>query len=196
MKNAKQVSVALDMVGRLLMCAAALGALLMTPAPAASLESGAAVTAGLLTQADVQSPPAVAELSPELRAVADRAEGRIRSPFCPGLMLEVCPTPQASALRDTIRVWAGTGVTADSIVALVVAQYGEEYRGYPEAEGRGWLAWLVPPAMMLLGVLAIAAALKHLRKTGEARAHPVTEADADEVKRALRELEEAEGSVF
>ena len=190
------VNTALAGVGRCLMYAATLGMLLTTPAPVASLELGATVVAPLPAQADGQSPDAVAELSPESRAVADRAEGRIRSPFCPGLMLEVCPTPQASALRDTIRAWAGTGVTADSIVALVVAQYGEEYRGYPEPEGRGWLAWLVPPAVMLLGVLAIAAALKHLRRSGEARAHPVTEADADEVKRALRELEEAEGSVF
>lgn len=130
------------------------------------------------------------------RAVADRAQGRIRSPFCPGLMLEVCPSPDAADLRDTIRVWADKGVTADSIVALVVAQYGEEYRGYPQTEGKGWLAWLVPPGAILLGVLAIAAALKHLRRAGEARELPVTEADQDEVRRALREMEEAEGSVF
>lgn len=130
------------------------------------------------------------------KAVTDRAVGRIRSPFCPGLMLEVCPTPDASALRDTIGALAATGVTADSIVSLIVAQYGEEYRGYPQAEGRGWLAWLVPPAFILFGILAVAAALRRLRRTGAEREVPVTEADEEEVRRALRALEEAEGSVF
>lgn len=130
------------------------------------------------------------------KAVADRAVGRIRSPFCPGLMLEVCPTPDASALRDTIGALAATGVTADSIVSLIVAQYGEEYRGYPQTEGRGWLAWLVPPGVLLLGVLAVVAALRRLRRTGAEREMPVSEADEEEVRRALRALEEAEGSVF
>lgn len=157
-------------------------------------------TLAFLVFADVA--PAVGQvsdepaLSTETRAIADRAQGRIRSPFCPGLMLEVCPSPDAADLRDTIRVWADKGVTADSIVALVVAQYGEEYRGYPQTEGKGWLAWLVPPGAILLGILAIAAALKHLRRSGEARELPVTEADAEEVRRALREMEDAEGSVF
>lgn len=137
-----------------------------------------------------------AAISSATRAVADRAQGRIRSPFCPGLMLEVCPTPDAARLRDTIQTWAERGVTADSIVSLIVAQYGEEYRGYPQTEGKGWLAWLVPPGAILLGVLAIVAALKHLRRAGEARALPVTQADQEEVRRALREMEEAEGSVF
>ncbi len=136
------------------------------------------------------------ELDAQAKITSDRATGRIRSPFCPGLMLEVCPSPQAGELRDTIRAWAQTGVSADSIVSLVVAQYGEEYRGYPEKAGRGWLAWLVPPGALLLGILAVATALKHLKRTGEARAVPVSESDEDEVRRALRELEEAEGPVF
>ena len=60
---------------------------------------------------------AAAQVSPEeAQKTADAAIGRLRSPFCPGLMLEVCPSDPAEALRDSIRAAAAEGQGVDEIV--------------------------------------------------------------------------------
>ncbi len=100
---------------------------------------------------------------PEGEAAIDR----LRSPFCPGQMLEVCPSPQAKLLRDTIQLMAHQGASSDSLVAWMLANYGEEYRAVPLARGSGLWAWMMPPLALLGGVLAVAVALRHFRARGE-----------------------------
>jgi len=158
--------------------ASILGAFMVSLAPAAPL------------------PAQDAQSEEQIDAAADQAVKRIRSPFCPGLMLEVCPTPDAADLRDTISAWAQTGVSADSLVSLVVAQYGEEYRGFPQTQGKGLLAWLMPPLALLLGIGAVSVALKRLRAKEPTDPRPVSTAEADEVRAALEEMERAEGTLF
>ena len=99
------------------------------------------------------------QLHPEAR----EAISKLRSPFCPGLMLEVCPTSNADALRDSIDAEARDGAAADSLVEMVVASYGEEYRAFPKRHGAGLLAWVVPPVGLLVGVGLVVVALKRLR---------------------------------
>ena len=85
-----------------------------------------------------------AQVSPEeAQNTADAAIGRLRSPFCPGLMLEVCPSPPAEALRDSIRGMAAEGQGVEQIVEGVLARHGEEWRAVPKRSGVGLLAWLV-----------------------------------------------------
>lgn len=98
-----------------------------------------------------------------LHPEAEEAISKLRSPFCPGLMLEVCPTANADALRDSIDADARDGAGADSLVEMVVAAYGEEYRAFPKRQGAGLLAWVVPPAGLLAGLGLVVLALRRLR---------------------------------
>lgn len=107
-------------------------------------------------------------------------------------MLEVCPTPNAQALRDSIDGNARQGLTADSLVEKVVATYGEEYRAFPKRTGAGLLAWVMPPAGLLLGLGLVIVALRRLRGPADPAQGGVEALTADERARldaALADLE-------
>ena len=125
---------------------------------------------------------------------AQEAISKIRSPFCPGQTLEICPSWQAEVLRDSIDEWASSGLTADSLIELVVATHGEEYRGFPQRSGTGLLAWVMPPAALVLGLGLVVLALRRLR--GPARPaveqSGLTEQEREQLDTALAELEAME----
>lgn len=125
---------------------------------------------------------------------ARQAISELRSPYCPGLMLEVCPSPDAADLRDSIDVLARGGMAADSIVARVIAEYGEEWRAVPRREGWGWWAWLMPPAAIALGLAVVALVLQRRRRAapeGPAPA-PVGVEDEERIRRAMDDLDASE----
>lgn len=129
----------------------------------------------------------------------DAAVGRLLSPFCPGLMLEVCPSPNAKLLRDTLQVMAQGGASADSIVSWMLATYGEEYRAVPQTRGGGLWAWLMPPFAFLAGLLFLVLALRHFRVRREADppvVKPLSEEDESVLASALQELKAAEEVPF
>ncbi len=109
-------------------------------------------------EASAQRTPAEAD------AVARDAIGRLRSPYCPGLMLEVCPSPQAEMLRDSIRLLAVEGKEADDIVEWTLARHGEEWRAIPKRSGTGLWAWLAPPAVLLIGVGVVVSRMRSMRR--------------------------------
>lgn len=122
---------------------------------------------------------------------AREAISKVRSPFCPGLMLEICPTTQAQALRDSIEAMAETGVGADSLVELVVGRYGEEYRAYPKRSGAGLLAWLAPPVALLLGLGLVVVALRHMREPAGSRSDAdLSDEEQQRLDEALAHMEE------
>ena len=137
---------------------------------------------------------AVQSRVPQTHAEAREAISKLRSPFCPGLMLEVCPTANAQALRDSIDGDARQGLTADSLVEKVVATYGEEYRAFPKRTGAGLLAWVMPPAALLLGLGLVIVALRRLRAPTDALgsaggAEALTIDEQARLEAALAELE-------
>lgn len=125
---------------------------------------------------------------------ARRAISEIRSPYCPGLMLEVCPSPDAAVLRDSIDSLARSGIGADSIVELMIARYGEEWRAVPLREGAGWWAWLMPAGVLLLGFLVIAFVLSRRRRAAVPTGPPAAANPEDEerLRRAMNDLDESE----
>lgn len=125
---------------------------------------------------------------------AQEAISKIRSPFCPGQTLEICPSWQAEALRDSVDQWASNGLTADSLIELVVATHGEEYRGFPKRSGTGLLAWVMPPAALVLGLGLVLLALRRLRGPAKPAVEQsgLTEHEREQLDTALAELEAME----
>lgn len=144
----------------------------------------------------VAAVPAAAQVSEdEARKTADAAISRIRSPYCPGLMLEVCPSAQAEALRDSIRLAAAQGQSAKGIVEDVIARHGEEWRAVPRRSGAGLLAWLILPLALVVGGLVLWGRIKVMRTQGPARAAadaPMSDEERARLEAALREFEHAE----
>jgi cytochrome c-type biogenesis protein CcmH/NrfF len=155
----------------------------------------------LAPQADVQVAEGVEgmyEPHPEAR----KAISRLLSPYCPGLMLERCPVPASRMLRDSIHAMALQGARAHEIEGWMLANHGEEHRAVPLRSGIGLLAWAVPPAALLAGLVGLIALLRSsLRLPGEdaatdpgadprpAAAGSLSPEDERRLREAIRELE-------
>lgn len=109
-------------------------------------------------------------------------------------MLEVCPTREAQALRDSIQIGAESGLGADSLVEWMIASHGEEYRALPKRTGTGLLAWVAPPVALLAGLGLVLVALRRLKGPGTAAgaAAGLTDEERDRLDAALAQLEEME----
>jgi len=144
-----------------------------------------------------QKPPASGEaliVHPEARA----AIGKLKSPYCPGMMLEVCPSPGGAMLRDSIQRMAEAGLVADSIVERILAEYGEEWRAEPLRSGTGRWAWLLPPAGIILGLVGVASVLARRRRpwAEDGPSRPIGPEEAARLKAALADLEKEDEPAF
>jgi cytochrome c-type biogenesis protein CcmH/NrfF len=126
-----------------------------------------------------------------VETAASRIFSATMSPFCPGLLLSNCPSPQAGVLRDTIRAWLAAGVPADSIRAMLLAVYGEQVRAAPRLGGFGLLAWVVPGAALVVGGLGVAWWLRRVsRRASPAEPDPgaLTSEETTRLERELAQL--------
>jgi cytochrome c-type biogenesis protein CcmH/NrfF len=148
--------------------------------------------------------PAVAQLPPRsgetlvVHPEAKAAINGIKSPYCPGQMLEVCTSAGGAMLRDTIQVMAESGLSSDSIIELVLAQYGERWRAEPKSSGTGMWAWLLPPAGLAGGLTIVGVILAHRRREEEVvnPKRAPTEEDEARIREALKVLDEEEEPAF
>lgn len=165
--------------------------------PAARGRILAAVLAGQMAVGAVLA-SATQEPGTAVHPAAREAISTLWSPYCPGLMLEVCPSSGATAMRDSIDVLARSGLGADSIVDLMVAEYGEEYRAVPLRRGVGGLAWFIPPVALLAGFALVALVLARRRRgaTDAAPARTLDASDEARLREAMRELDAAEAPDF
>lgn len=127
-------------------------------------------------------------------AVAQSAIAELRSPYCPGLMLEVCPSPQAELLRDSIRDLAAGGKTKDEIVGWMLARHGEEWRAVPRRSGVGLWAWIVPPLALLAAGVWLGRRGWRMRRAAPASVPPreLSSEERARLEAELRELERVE----
>ena len=135
----------------------------------------------------------------EPHPAADEAIARLKSPYCPGLMLEVCTSYTGALLRDSMQALAREGMTTDELVDWMLARHGEEYLAYPRASGAGLVAWLVPPAAIVLGILVVVTTLRYMRRSAPPEEVVITELSAEEedrLREALKEMDSAEEPVF
>lgn len=162
----------------------------------ATLRAAAGLVALLVVGMLAAAPLTVQAQTPDADSEATKAIEQLRSPYCPGLMLEVCPSPQAGALRDSIRDLAKEGRTSDELVEWMIARHGEEWRGVPERRGRGLLAWLVPPLALLAAGAVVFSRLRRDRADSVASvpdADSISAADRERLAAAMREMDDNEG---
>lgn len=128
--------------------------------------------------------------------VARAAEEQLRSPVTPSHTLDMCPSPEAGALRDTVLAMAAGGMPANRIVETVIARRGEQMRIVPRQKGVGLWAWILPPAVLVIGVGIVIHRLNALRR-GRAGSAPepagaMSEIERAQVEAALRGFERGE----
>ena len=133
------------------------------------------------------------EIHPEARAAIDG----IKSPYCPGQMLETCPSPGAAQIRDSIQLMATEGYSSEEIIETVLASYGQQWRAEPPRAGTGLWAWILPPAALLGGLTMVGAVLARRGRTRPSGAvGDVDPGDEERLRAALKELEEEEEPAF
>ncbi len=101
----------------------------------------------------VSSAPATAQSQPMTHTVtADDVNVVARElwcPLCSGVRLDACELQACAQMREEIALKLDAGEDVSSIKQYFVARYGEQVLGAPPRQGWGWLAWLLPPIVML-----------------------------------------------
>jgi cytochrome c-type biogenesis protein CcmH/NrfF len=78
--------------------------------------------------------------------------------------LAVAQSPQAYAERAFIRSLAAQGYDKRQIEQALVAQYGPAVLAKPPAHGFNLTVYVLPPAILLLGIATLAVALPRWRR--------------------------------
>jgi cytochrome c-type biogenesis protein CcmH len=88
--------------------------------------------------------------------------------------LAVAESPQAYAERAYIRSLINQGMTKPQIERELVAQYGPAVLGKPPAHGFNLTVYVLPPAILIGGLILLAAVLPRWRRRTKARATDVS----------------------
>jgi cytochrome c-type biogenesis protein CcmH len=78
--------------------------------------------------------------------------------------LAVAQSPQAYAERNYIRGLIAEGKTKQQIEQALVAQYGPAVLGKPPADGFNLTVYVLPPAIVLVGIAILAVVLPRWRR--------------------------------
>lgn len=85
-------------------------------------------------------------------------------PVCENVPLDVCPTQACKQWRAIIREKLGEGWTTQQIETYFVDQYGDRVLASPPARGLNWLAYILPPAAFLGGLVIVARVWRDWRR--------------------------------
>jgi cytochrome c-type biogenesis protein CcmH len=88
--------------------------------------------------------------------------------------LAVAQSPQALAERAYIRGLIAEGLTKAQIEQALVGQYGQEVLGKPPAHGFNLTVYILPPAILIVGVGTLALLLPRWRRRSKANAAATT----------------------
>ncbi len=102
--------------------------------------------AGLARSAGVGGPP-----SAEQRA--QTISESLRCPTCQGLSVADSNSPLAKSMRRIVVERVAAGQSDAEVRAYFTDRYGAWVLLSPRAKGSGWLVWLVPIAVLLLGLV-------------------------------------------
>ena len=94
----------------------------------------------------------------------------LMSPFCPGVALADCPSPDAATLRSWILVQEAAGRSRADVEAELLERYGEQILSAPRVRGFGVTAYAIPIGVFVAGGGLVWLFLR--RQTRAARALP------------------------
>ena len=75
----------------------------------------------------------------------------LMSPFCPGVSLADCPSPDAHRLRAWILVQEAAGRSRADVEAELLERYGEQILSAPRLRGFGVTAYAIPIGVFVAG---------------------------------------------
>lgn len=113
--------------------------------------------------------PAAAEAAPTPRASLTDIENDVMCVSCRE-PLAVAQSPQAIAERNYIRNLIARGQTKAQIEQALVAQYGPAVLGKPPAHGFNLTVYILPPAILILGIGTLVLVLPRWRRRSQANA--------------------------
>lgn len=123
---------------------------------------------------------AFAQDQPSVDKAAAQAEAQVlfrevMSPFCPGLTLADCPSPNAFDLRKDIQARLERGESRESIVDALVAQYGTQLLSDPSDTPIGRVVWGVPFLLAVLAAGLLAILVRRMTRGQQAESAAVAE---------------------
>ncbi len=103
--------------------------------------------------------------SASLEILTQEISDNVMSPFCPGLTLSSCPSPQAKDLRVEIHSWLEQGYSKEAAINKLKIIYGEKISGLPQTSSTwGRISSLMPFIFLLLGIVVLLYTLKNMKK--------------------------------
>jgi cytochrome c-type biogenesis protein CcmH len=140
--------------------------------------------------------PAVASAAPTPRASLTDIENDVMCTSCRE-PLAVAQSPQADSERAYIRGLIAKGETKQQILDDLVAQYGTDVLGKPPASGFNLTVYIIPVAILAVGVAILALTLPRWRRrtkaaTDEPAARP-SALDPKDAQRLDQELSQFQG---
>lgn len=109
--------------------------------------------------------------------------------------LAVAQSPQANSERDYIRSLIAQGLTKPQIEQNLVGQYGAAVLGKPPATGFNLSVYILPPAILAVGLAILAIVLPRWRRrtraapsTASAAAPPLDPAEAARLEQELSQF--------
>lgn len=124
------------------------------------------ITMGLLLMA-AAVPAAASAATP--RASLSEIENEVMCVSCRE-PLALAQSPQAFAERDYVRMLVNQGQTKQQIEQALVAQYGTAVLGRPPAHGFNLTVYILPPALVVIGLVTLAVTLPRWRRRARAAA--------------------------
>jgi cytochrome c-type biogenesis protein CcmH len=132
------------------------------------------VLAGAGARAAQVSEQAVHEVAAQLRCVV-----------CQNLSVADSPSEMASQMRAIVRERLEAGETPEQVREYFVQRYGEWILLAPRPSGFNLLVWVFPAAAVVVGLGAVALALRRWTRRPRGAALPVDAAMAERIRREL-----------
>ena len=86
-------------------------------------------------------------------------------PVCENVPLDVCPTKACAQWRDLIREKMELGWSEKQIKEFFAEQYGAQVLAVPPREGFNWLIYVLPPLVVIIGIVIVVRTVGKPRKT-------------------------------
>lgn len=101
-------------------------------------------------------------------------------PVCENTPLDVCPTDACKEWREEIRSMLADGKSEAEIKQHFVDYYGARVLSEPPRTGFNWLAYVVPPIVIVAGAFVLFRAFRAWRQPSEGNSDLETEASTGE----------------